>query len=383
MSRRASKRRKPRHVVEIQCDSDDEIELELAPRSKLPKPVKRRRSDISGEMIEFDGAVWRRLVWLGAPLVFFNVLWSLHMAGQNAPSVYGFQDFPPSMFFECFCGAKACTRAFEFNLGDTAALGVDLAQHVVHQNVMSTSGFLTHVVAVKNMRRPIAYGHYGTVCTSWAATCRASTGRTDDKPWGNWQRSACTMHGNVMVSRTTILQMLMVALTIIWSLDQPASSSQVSHPKLYALMLKLGAALRQVHSWLGAFGARTAKPIRLYGTAPFLDKLLRTVDARLTLDADRTAVSWQEQASGKRRWTGNKERMKPTQEYPPALGEAMFSAWREWATEGHTGDDIALDHDSGVSEDPDEDPWYDAELERIASHLDVSPSALFAPFRAE
>ncbi len=61
----------------------------------------------------------------------------------------------------------------------------------------------------------------------------------------------------------------------------------------------------------------------------------------------------------------------------------MFSAWREWAAEGHTGDDIALDHDSGVSEDPDEDPWYDAELERIASHLDVSPSALFAPFRAE
>ena len=126
---------------------------------------------------------------------------------------------------------------------------------------------------------------------------------------------------NPLTSLATCLYIYTVSWTEVWQ-----------HPRLRLFMESRGA--EGCSTWLGMFGGRTPKPVRLYGSDKFLHHLRRWDPACIMFNpnsirkcvrskfkkSDTTVVYWDQQ--GRKRFKGS-TRLKATQTYPLRFGRAV------------------------------------------------------------
>jgi hypothetical protein len=116
----------------------------------------------------------RRLVFVKAPPVLFHIYRRLEHDKLDIP-----EDLE---FVETFCGAQALChgfRAFQWR-----AIGLDLQQHEIFQNVMSPKGFVNHLGHTQRMVDFVGFRHHGVVCGPFVWLGRATTGRDSEMPTG-------------------------------------------------------------------------------------------------------------------------------------------------------------------------------------------------------
>ena len=137
----------------------------------------------------------RRLVFVKAPPVLFHIYRRLEHDKLDIP-----EDLE---FVETFCGAQALChsfRAFQWR-----AIGLDLQQHEIFQNVMSAKGFVNHLGHAQRMVAFVGFQHHGVVCSPFVWLCRATTGRDSEMPTGFV--TARNTHHDIMANRSAMLML--------------------------------------------------------------------------------------------------------------------------------------------------------------------------------
>ena len=119
---------------------------------------------------------------------------------------------------------------------------------------------------------------------------------------------------------------------------------------------------------MGAFGAPTAKPTRLFSDSAIVRRLHRKLDLRSFIAAHTTTtVDEARKAAGLSCVSGKPNELKGTQAYPWNYGTAVKDCLVELRQH-----DIHIESDSDAETvtDP-EDPWADAWTQEIAEHIGV------------
>lgn len=127
--------------------------------------------------------------------------------------------------------------------------------------------------------------------------------------------------------------------------------------------------LADIPTWLGAFGAPTAKRTNLSGSHPHvLFPLFRTLKKADRTEADSVVHERVVAENGRviHKVTGNKRRLKETQVYPKAYGAAVsraFRSWRESQAPIEYGESSDSDYDTLTE-------WPEAELLPVVRFLE-------------
>jgi hypothetical protein len=171
--------------------------------------------------------------------------------------------------------------------------------------------------------KPRAIVHWATVCSSWVRINKATSGRTVANPLG-CTRHAYVAQANVMVSRCALLILFGMCLSLDFILEQPGTSLMFEHPRIRQLQELADAGglrpIRSIWTWMGAFGAPTPKPTKLFGTPIWMMALKRTI--RRKDFAKRTdLVTYTEDVTGKVSYSGSTG-LKSSQAYPKGYGTA-------------------------------------------------------------
>ena len=172
-------------------------------------------------------------------------------------------------------------------------------------------------------------------CSAWGWMCRSSSERSTARPLGNTD-SACVRAANAMVSRSAILILLCCAKYVLFGLEQPASSIMILHHRMQQIV-KLAKkfpdiiTFQELHTYMGAFRAPTAKPTRLYlstelgsGLKRSLPKGFRREEGSQT--ATKECVTGND---GRKRFrvNGCLKNLKASQAYTQDFGRAVYQSF--------------------------------------------------------
>ena len=107
--------------------------------------------------------------------------------------------------------------------------------------------------------------------------------------------------------------------------ENPLNSLLFKYGPMRMMLAKIGA--RRVSLKLSSFGAESAKPLELWGTAPWLEKLPSkgTCGSASAQLLTRTSIN----ADGRKSVTGRKGVMTSSAAYPKAFGEAVAALHAE------------------------------------------------------
>ncbi|CAL1157484.1 unnamed protein product, partial [Cladocopium goreaui] len=149
--------------------------------------------------------------------------------------------------------------------------------------------------------------------------------RSEHNILGNRTRPS-VVHGNLMVSRMTLILYAARFLGIHWLLENPSQSLLFDHPRLKTF-------LQHAENWecrthLGMYGAPTWKPVKLVSSDPVVEKLYRTLDRSL-FEPSNSTVKYQT-ADGRPKFQGSRH-LKATQVYPPRFGRRVFQLFTKEA----------------------------------------------------
>jgi hypothetical protein len=209
--------------------------------------------------------------------------------------------------------------------------------------------------------------HFATVCSSWVCINRATSGRSSWCPLGGPR--PYVLRANTMVSRTAFLMLLGLCLGIDVVLEQPSSSIMFLHPRIQQIVRLAQAggirSVRQITTFMGAFGAPSPKMTFLLGSPSWLHHLVRTIkrsDFKVAeLDIVTRAV-----VNGKHTFTGCVG-LKKTQEYPVGYGRATAALM--CAVECVDSDDefdyLVLDEEAAPYRTGGAEFWCDADLKCV------------------
>lgn len=166
-----------------------------------------------------------------------------------------------------FDGCGSLSRAL--NDHGIAASGYDMANDNIYENCLTLEGvqfFLMMLVRV-------AAGGVvwlGPPCCSWIWLTRSKSKRTGDHPEGNIEDKWVQQH-NCIAEFVAKVIVTCHQRGIYWVIEQPLSSVLFRFGPIAEAIASTGG--RSVSVRLGDFGAETTKPLRLVGTAPWLDGL--------------------------------------------------------------------------------------------------------------
>ena len=198
------------HPNTVNRDSEPEVDTKHYTGPTVPKRrLSRKRPNDLGHIVEDTFTVWstratllgihvdqlRRLVFVKAPPVLFHIYRRLKHDKLDIPA--------DLEFVETFCGAQALCHgflAFQWR-----AVGLDLQQHEIFQNVMSPKGFGNHLGRTQRMVAFVGFQHHGVVCSPFVWHCRATTGRDSEMPTGFV--TARNKHHDIMVNRSAMLML--------------------------------------------------------------------------------------------------------------------------------------------------------------------------------
>ena len=134
------------------------------------------------------------------------------------------------------------------------------------------------------------------------------------------ERVASVRVGNGLTIRTVFLCSLNTLCGCAWTIEQPVSSIVEHFPVMKRLLSLTGAA--RVSTWLGAFDAPSPKPIKLFTTSGWVHRLKRSKPKFGPGEASSLVVRRGHQI------TGVKQKLKASQTYPKAFGQAAARAKR-------------------------------------------------------
>ena len=123
---------------------------------------------------------------------------------------------------------------------------------------------------------------------------------------------------------------------------------------------------------MGAFGAPTAKPTRLFSDHKIVKKLHRKLPRGFEAQHTTTTVDEARKAAGVAGVTGIKDQLHQTQEHPWDYGTAVKDCLVDLRQK-----DLLIDSDSEAETEADPtDKWDDAWSNQLAGHLDVPTTHL-------
>ena len=333
------------------------------PDVRIPKAVQERASDRRAAKYGMSGRSFRRLLrWKVAPS-FLNVIAFLF----RCPGVSDAQDLD---FIEYFAGVSSIVRGVRQR--GYRAVGYDVEFDNVGQDINSDKGYMTAVQWMRRLRGGLGGAHFATVCSTWVWISRASTRRSLSEPLGAHPRTCKVEQANVMVSRVALLLLWLQAQGNLWFLEQPASSLMCHHPRMAQVKNVCQSSWRHVHTWMGAFGARTPKSTRIWSASDAVYGLHRTLSAEQKFDSTGVAT-----VSSSGAVSGGPD-LKGTQEYPEGYGQAVAQAWAQARKHKlQLQGDADPESDDETAADP-EDLWEDAKLDSLAAWCGVPHDKLIA-----
>jgi hypothetical protein len=155
-------------------------------------------------------------------------------------------------------------------------------------------------------------------CKTWVFIGRKGTGRTSSNPYGHsWKKR--------IKDANTIADHTIALLTVAWLrgndffLEQPTSSLMTYVP--YFEALREIAMKQSCRTYLGSFGARSAKPVDIYSSTDMVKSLARGIPRnmfKLTAGGGK---------SGKRWVTGKRMELSKSAAYPLAFGWAVAALY--------------------------------------------------------
>ena len=166
---------------------------------------------------------------------------------------------------------------------------------------------------------------FATRCSSFSWMSRYVTKRSRERPWGKGSVQA-VRDGNAQVMRLALQMILAHFLEIHFIVEQPMGSILNYMPPVEAALDCTDADV--VVTWLGSFGAKTPKPLKLMGSAPFLSELRRTRPNLKSLTGRTYFTHFDKK--GRRRVTGLTATMESSSAYPRAFGEVFAEAFKNF-----------------------------------------------------
>jgi len=331
-------------------------------KESIPRSLPTRASDLRAAKFGLQGIHFRRMLRNKIAPILFNILLWLH----NCSGVSNEQD---TDYIEFFAGVAAVKRHVA-SMG-WKALAYDVDYHSKLHNILGKEGFLT---AVQWLRRLRVHGgtHWATVCSTWVWICRATSGRTEDRPLGRPELCRAVDEANMMVSRCALLLLWLQSTCRTWILEQPSSSLMCLHPRMLFLRDICGQSWRHTHTWMGMFGASTPKATRLWSSSRSVYALHRRLDTSLSCQWDSSDVTSRTASGGISGGPG----LKDTQSYPEGYGAAVA---REFTRSQKALEEEAeeAESDTETAADP-TDSWPDAGLQELAGFLGVPHDRLMA-----
>ena len=220
-------------------------------------------------------------------------------------------------FVEFFAGKAEVTRAMQRS--GRCAFAYELNNDPLWQNMNSAEGFL-HALSLVLRLPPGGGVLMAPVCSSWVFMSRGSTGRCLSNPLG-WQDRPSVKDGNLMVSRCSLLSIVILAIGAWIILEQPLNSLMEAHPRFQKLVTYTD--FWRYHVQMRDFGGPTAKPTWLYTSRQELrDLLLWKAPKTRKSSADVEMVRRYQDADGNTKITGGRD-LKTSQHYPRGFGEAV------------------------------------------------------------
>ena len=330
-----------------------------------PPQVVRRRTDVLAEHIGLMGAELRRLLSWGLPAFFFNMIAVIcrgSVIGRDLDCV------------EMFSGKQTIVTAF--NDAGYVAVGYDYLYDKAAMNLNSVLGWLTALILCLRLKCK-SLQWWATVCSTWVWMSRSSTFRSARNPLGDL-RLSCVVLANAQVARMTLLSLLASSRGASWALEQPSSSVMNRTPHLKMLeklcpRFALGA-WREFYTEMGAFGACTKKPTKIWSYGNTFMGLQRL--ASREFKARRTPATVTQGKHGKKSVTGTAD-LKLTQAYTPQFGRVVLRCWEtehELSHERfHEQDDAPTDIEIDFGEN---ELWKHADLGNACKHLKVPQTKL-------
>ncbi len=229
-----------------------------------------------------------------------------------------------------------------------------------------------HAIALARRLKPVTgLQTFATVCSTWVWISRSSTRRSRQNVLGNqWIDNVAK--ANAMVSRMCLLICFLSARFISWILEQPASSLMVHHPRMRQIKefskVESGAGLSEFHevkTSMGAFGAATRKPSKLYSSEKWIAKLERSIPAGFRPDPQ-LQTSTVDAFGGV---TGGRD-LQATQAYPDRYGQELLRVWRRHKRTKPSH--WPADDESEDSDEFEEDAWHDTNMDALVRKKKVS-----------
>ena len=298
-------------------------------------------------------AACERLCSLRAPAALFAILTTLHAYFPGKPSVH---------CLDGFCGVGNVAKAFQAR--GLCAIGYDRVHCRQSQDILTPAGFCTALLFCRQLLPGSALAHWGPMCSSWVYLSRGSSGRRvynvlGIRPDGSTSRAV--REGNLTVSRLVLLLMVCSALDVIWIVEQPQSSLLFLHKRMRQLceLLKTFSS----RTWMGAYGAASAKLTMLLCNHPMVYTLQRKLHKKTFIASSRT---YRDCADGT--VTGTAE-LAASQVCPPAYGEQVCDSFVAAALPPGS-DNCWSNHIARDCVEPQAaDLWKDAELEAVCAFL--------------
>ena len=342
----------------VNSDSDDdrpedggvpEVQVSTSKRRKVKK-----QHDVEASLASVTENVWaRRAESLG---LHSTVLMRMMRVGLP-PAIFAIMHYVRRQshiheefdFIELFCGEANLSKGLLDN--GWVGLSLDVKKDPVMQNLMNPSGFLALIVWFFKLKTGRALEFYGTVCSTWIFMSRVSTKRSATMPLGDLS-SATVVYANVMVSRVSLLMLLGWCKLCDQMQEQPMTSLIAAHPrqKQVASVLHWDCVVMA----MGAYGAPTEKPTKLWITCTWLNSLKKKYIPEPGKTAPKLVTR-----DGSGGVTGIRGALKESQTYPVGFGVEVGRLYTQWREGGCSRPAVTF---------PDfikSDDWVDAELYNV------------------
>ncbi len=275
----------------------------------------KKQATKAGEKTPRVRVVLRSLLLMGAPLL-------LRLVCMSVMQTPGLDNRPELDSTEFFAGKKAITLGYR-SLGFAAA-SFELQDDQLWEDFLSPRGFAHAITLVLKTRWGGAL--WGApVCSTLVWINRATSRRSALRPLGDETRPSVAQ-GNMMIYRMVVLIIIANARGLWWCIEQPKGSLMDRHPAFQSLM---GCTQVFRHcTFMGRFGAETAKPTWVWSNKPWVADIEKHQVASNPRSQKMQLVSKYVDKTGRARVSGNKN-LKASQTYPAGFGIAIASVYRD------------------------------------------------------
>ena len=158
---------------------------------------------------------------------------------------------------------------------------------------------------------------FGTKCSSWVVLCRSSSKRCLANNYLGDLSKQWVVAGNTHMTITALMMLLSFLMRSIPVLEAPANSCMPKAEPLCGVLTFMKAC--RVHTWHGAFGGPTLKPLQLFSPSGLIRRMKRAKPKTAALASKlvrRHGTNW-------KKFTGLKGSLVASQQYSAQFGLAV------------------------------------------------------------